>query len=164
MALSAADWQRLLMLEVGAGLDGNDPVEEAILDKITPNIELIWNAWADKALVFPRLQFLYAKRQCLNIIEGQLRDLVAVTIGGFSAQQQQKLANLLNLQKRTDEEIKDLEMKAQAARPVLVAPMTQTAPRMPNPGDVDPNNPVYRGDALVRPRRRDPLGWQQNTQ
>jgi hypothetical protein len=35
---------------------------------------------------------------------------------------------------------------------------------MPDVGHVDPNNPVYRGDAIVRPRARDPLGWQQNVQ
>jgi hypothetical protein len=161
MALTAADWQRIILLEVGAGLDGDDPVEEAILDKVTPNIDLFWNAWADKALVYPRLQYLYCKRQCLQIIEGQLRDLVQVNIGGLSTQQQQKLSNLLNMQKRVDEEIKDLELKAQAARPVVVIPLTQTNPRLPDVGQIDPNNPAYRGDALIRPRRNDPLGWQQ---
>ena len=164
MALTPADWQRLILLEVGAGLDGDDPVEEAILDKVTPNIDLLWNAWADKALVYPRLQYLYCKRHCIQIIEGQLRDLVQTTIGGFSTQQQQKLTNLQNIQKRIDEEIKDLEAKAQANRPIILAELTQTSARLPSTGEVDPNNPVYRGDALVRPRTRDPLGWQQNTQ
>lgn len=160
--MTAADWQNLILLEVGAGLDGNDPVEQAILDKVTPNIELVWNAWSDKALVYPRLQYLYAKRQCLNIIEGQLRDLVTTTIGGFSAQQGQRLQNLLNLEKRVDEEIKDLEMKAQANRPIIVAQLDATSPRQPGLGEVDPNNPMYRGDALLRPRRKDPLGWNTN--
>jgi hypothetical protein len=164
MALTAADWQKLILLEVGAGLDGGDPVEEAILDKVTPNIELLWHAWSDKALVFPRLQYLYCKRHCLQIIEGQLRDLVSVSIGGFNAQQQQKLANLVNLEKRVDDEIKDVEAKAQSTRPIVTAPFSNTAPRMPGTGEVDPNNPLYRGDALLRPRRADPLGWQQNTQ
>ncbi len=164
MALTPADWQRLILLEVGAGLDGDDPVEEAILDKVTPIIDLLWNAWSDKALVFPRLQYLYCKRHAIQIIEGQLRDLVQTTIGGFTTGQQQKLTNLQNIQKRTDEEIKDLELKAQASRPIVLAPLTQTNARLPDVGQVDPNNPVYRGDALIRPRTRDPLGWQQNTQ
>jgi hypothetical protein len=155
---------QLILWEVGAGLDGQDPVEQAAYDRLTPNIDKLWNAWADKALVFPRLQYLYCKRQCLIVLVGQLRDLVQVSIGGFSSGQQQKLANLNEIIKRTDEEIKDLEAKAQASRPVVVAPMTNTSPRMPDVGQVDPNNPVYRGDALVRPRLKDPLGWQQNTQ
>lgn len=162
--LTADDFQRLILLEVGAGLDGNDPVEAKILDKITPNIALLWVAWSDKAAIFPRLQYLYCKKQCLDIIEGQLRDLVTTTVGGYNSNQQQKLANLQAIHKRVEDEIKDLEMKAQASRPAIVASLTQTSPRMPDPSQVDPNNPVYRGDALVRPRHPDPLGWQQSTQ
>jgi hypothetical protein len=98
--LTADDFQRLILLEVGAGLDGNDPVEAKILDKITPNIALLWVAWSDKAAIFPRLQYLYCKKQCLDIIEGQLRDLVTTTVGGYNSNQQQKLANLQAIHKR----------------------------------------------------------------
>jgi hypothetical protein len=158
MALTAQEYIQLLLLEIGAGLDGSDPVEKQVLDKVTPNIQLIWSSWSDKALVFPRLQYLYAKKQCLDILEGQLRDLVSTTIGGFNANQQQRLDNLRTLNTRVGEEIKVLEAKHTANRPMVMAPLNQTAPRMDDPGKIDPNDPVYRGDAIIRPMLPNPYG------
>lgn len=160
--LTPQDWHKLILLEVGAGLDGNDAVERKALDKVTPNIELIWGAWAEKGMVFPRLQYLYAKKQCLDIIEGQFRDLVSVTINGLNQNQQQRLQNLQTLNKRVSDEITVLEKKAAAVRSPVISNLNQTAPSMPGLGQLDPQNPVYRGDAIVRPATDDPLGWQRS--
>ncbi len=156
--LTAEQWQTLVLLEVGAGLDGKDEVERAKNDVLTPHIQLFWAAWADKAFTHPRLQYLYCKKQCLDILEGQLRDLVQTTIGGFNSNQQQKLANLQAINKRVMEEITIIEKRAQANRVPVMGELTQTSSRMPDPTQVDPNNPVYRGDALVRPLGLDPIG------
>lgn len=159
MSLTSNEWMSLILLEVGAGLDGSDPVDKQIIDQVTPNIGLIWAAWADKALVYPRLQYLYTKRQCLDIIEGQLRDLVSTQIGSFNVNGQQRLQNLQAIHKRVDEEIEKLEEQARASRGPVKGDLEQTAPSMADPGKPDPNNPVYRGDAIVRPQRPDPYGW-----
>jgi hypothetical protein len=142
------EWQQLILLEVGAGLEGEDPAERQLLDKVTPNINTIWACHADKAYVAPKLQYLYTKRHCIEIIMGQLRDLVQSNVGGYNSQQQQKLANLKILRDNTQQEIVEEEKRAQSARPPAIGYLTQQAPRQPIPlgAQPDPGDPAYRGD------------------
>ncbi len=157
--LTPTDWQNLLLLEVGAGIDGKSDVEKRILDKLTPNLNVIWIAWADKAFVHPRMQYLYAKRQCLDILIGQFRDLVSTTIGGFNANQQQRLQNMQEMRKTVDADITKLETQSQGSRSPAVGTINQTSPVMAELGRPDPNASSYRGDAIVHPRLDDPFGW-----
>ena len=70
-ALTDQQIQALIVLEVGDVVTPSAP--SGIL---TTNIALVWQSYADKALIWPRLQELYSKRRCLDIVLGVRREQV----------------------------------------------------------------------------------------
>jgi hypothetical protein len=168
--MTQTDVTNIMLLEVGAGLDAPSRPE---LDTISGQIGLLFNFYADKAPVFPRLQYLYAKRHLLMILEGTLRNKVSGTYSGLNVQQSDSVKNVLQMYKETNEEITRVEKIARANRvgvmqpsvtksPVdggilnpIVKPLPQTIPALPNGGvnggQGDPNAPGYRGDPFVEP-------------
>lgn len=154
---TAQDWQSLLLLEVGASLEGDDAIDKILNDKVTPNLPTIWAMWQDKALVFPRLQYLYVKRHCLQIIMGQLRDFVDTSLGtNLLLKQSSYMNNLHMMHDMVSQDIANTELMARRGRPSVIGELLKTSPSEPANGP-DPSNPVYRGDALVRPNIVDGL-------
>ncbi len=147
--VNAAQWQQFILLEVGAGLDSTDPISAKVQDIVTPIIQVLWAAWAEKALIFPRLQYLYCKRHCLEIMAGQMRILVPVTVQGLNLQQDKRLTNVQTLMKDVQGQIDTVEKQAAASRPPALGYLTQKNAIMPRPLQPDPNSRAYRGDALV---------------
>lgn len=114
---SAADYQASILDEVGAGLEGlPDSVLAAVLDKVSPYIQRYWEMYASYALVYPRLQYLYTKRHCCNVLIGQVRDLLQVSIGSASVNQGAITQNLQKIYDNTNAEIKAFEDQAKGSR------------------------------------------------
>lgn len=126
-----AEVQQTVLFEVGAGLEGlPDTVLADVLDKVTPYVMLYWDQWAWKGLVYPGLQVLYVKRQCLDVLSGQVRDLMPVTVGAGTINQDRIFTNLQALRKNVQDEIQRVEQIASQSRPVAlgtsrVPPITQ---------------------------------------
>lgn len=90
------------------------------MDKVTPYLDTYWEMYSSFAQVFPRLQYLYVKRHCLNILMGQVRELNNVTIGSVTLNQSSILQSLKLLYDAVSAELKELESKAHDARgPVI---------------------------------------------
>lgn len=150
---TAPAWQEFILKEVGAGLDGLGDYQKKFLDYITPQIGLLWNAWADKAY-FPRLQYLYVKRHCLDILLGGLRLSVDKSLGPLQQSLSQRVAHLERLREFVSDDIKITEGMARANRTPVVANTNVRAVIEPTPPrqiqliwnpDADPNDPKYRG-------------------
>lgn len=144
-----SETQRIILLEVGAGLEGlPDDVQAEILDKVTPLIPILWQQWAVKGLLFPHLQALYVKRACIDILLGQVRDLMQITLGGGSINQTTLFTNLTTLRTNTTTEIDRVEKIMEASRPPAIGVMK-------NPGvEQDYDGRLYRpGVVLIRPTR-----------
>jgi hypothetical protein len=155
MTLTAADAQALVLLEVGAGLDGTTPAAQAALDRLTPNAQLVWDSYAFKAY-HPGLQAAWFKRKCLDILLGQLRLKANTTLGPLSRQLGAQWDHLLAMRKEATADIADLERRAARARGPVGGRITQEASLSPadlaalqtsDEGDdfPDPNHPRYLG-------------------
>lgn len=122
------DWKVLLLREVGAGLDGlPDPVQAAVLDQVTPYLDTYWEMNRRHALIWPDLQYLYTKRMSLDVLIGQNRDRINVSIQGANIPQSTIVSNLETMRKAVQEEIERLETRAQQSRaPALGAIASQT--------------------------------------
>jgi hypothetical protein len=166
MPVTAADAQSLILLEVGAGLDGLSDAERTALDRVTPNINLLWNFYAFKAY-YPGLQAAWTKRKAIDILLGQLRLKINTTVGPLTRQLGSVWDHLAGLRKQTTEDIADLERRASRARGVVGGNLTQTAPLLPadlaalvgsDEGDEipDPNHPRYLGVPGQSPGARFP--------
>ncbi len=119
-----ADYKILLLKEVGAGLEGSpDEVVSAVLDQVTPLLDVVWDMNHQHGLIWPRLQYLYVKKTCLDVLVGQNRDRMNVSIGGTSVPQSVIVDNLSKMRVLVVEEIKLLEDRAQASRGPAMAPM-----------------------------------------
>lgn len=162
------DIETIMLLEVGAGLDAPSRPE---LDRLTPNIALLFNFYADKAFIFPRLQYLYAKRHLLMILQGTLRNKVTGGFGGMRVHQTDSVKAVGQMYKETGDEITRIEKWSRAVRPGVVQRAFAKVPSTPgilNPviqplppkivglpngavpdGQGDPNAPAYRGDPLI---------------
>lgn len=140
--LTAADYQAVLLREIGAGLEGMpDTVLAKAMDVITPFLPTYWEMWTYKAAIWPGLQMLYVKRQCLNVLLGMTRDLLNVTIGGAATiNQGQIFNNLQTLHKICSDEITRIEDIAQKSRPPVIAKIPDTV------FDQDTLGRVYRVD------------------
>jgi hypothetical protein len=115
-AMTLDDVKTILLAEVGAGLEGMpDRVLQAVLDQVSPYIDLYWEAWRWKAF-YPGLQALYVKRQCLDVLLGQNRDRLSVSIAGASVPQNQIFDSLMKLRDYTQKEIERVEGIAAVSR------------------------------------------------
>lgn len=146
MPVTAADVQRLILLEVGAGLD---PVA---VDQAAQNIGTVWAAYAAKAY-WPGLQALYTKRRCIDILLGQTRRQISATVGPLTVPMQQVFDHLLAMRKEATADIVIME-KAARKGTYVDGDLTQTAPLMvPDLEQLaevdydrpDPNGPRYLG-------------------
>jgi hypothetical protein len=147
--MDAAVWHRLILQEVGSGLDVADANERLLRDGLSRQVSQIWLLYADKAKVDYRLQYLYTKRHALDWLMGGVRHLTNGSIGPLSPQLGEKLENLKTLRDAVAADIELAESIAGASRPSAVAALIATAPIEPE-GVVNGNDRAYRGDAQRR--------------
>jgi hypothetical protein len=156
VAVTAAQLQSRILLEVGAGLEGSDE-----LDLLTPSMAGIWDAWAWKGLSGIGFQYLYAKRQAIDVLLGQLRRKANFTNGPLTVAQNQWVTNLQKLRDNVTADLLRFEAQAAASRPPALAAILQTAPIMNDPtlgiNQLDPNSRRYRGDPLLAPTNANTL-------
>ena len=142
--VTSADMQTLVVLEVGDTATG----------AIASNFALLWRLYLDKAQVFPRLQYLYVKRDAIRIALAAQRGDVDYSVGGdVSMRAHQGIDTLNTMLQDTMAEITLVETKARAMRGGAVGAITQTTittpPTSPVPIPVsnvpDSNDPLYSG-------------------
>jgi hypothetical protein len=109
------DVKALLLLEVGAGLDGLDPSTRTILDKVTPNFDVIWSAH-EGYKDFPGLRAAKVKVKCLDLLLGQTRRLLNTTVGPLTVPMNQVFDHLLELRKEALESLNLVIRRLNASR------------------------------------------------
>lgn len=117
--VTSADMQTLVVLEVGDTTAG----------AIAANFALLWRMYLDKAQVFPRLHYLYVKRDAIRIALAAQRGDVDYALGGdISLKAHQAIDTLNTMLADTVAEITLVEAKARAARSAggAVGAITQT--------------------------------------
>jgi hypothetical protein len=120
---------------------------------LAPALGVVWRLYADKQNVAPRLRWLYAKRELLDILL-QHRYPEAVTQLGDAQYADQRKA-LTDIRTSVQDEIDRTEASARALRPPLVAQIQVSSGysereqrRMRGP---DPNSDLFRGSPLRTP-------------
>lgn len=141
MSVTTAQVQNLIILEVGDTSDG----------LLAANMATIWASVADKALVAPRLQELYAKRRAIDLLLGRTRGEVDRRIDGIEERWGQEPDRLIKLRADTQTEIVRIEALARAGRTVAHGTISTVAPEAPPSGapayaPPDANELRYYGD------------------
>lgn len=145
MTVTDAQIQGLLILEVGDMAD----------NRLALNVAVIWDRYADKALIYPRLREFYVKRALIDLCLGGVRNNVSFSEpGGLSIQQNLQTTNLRAMKVECEAEIRRLEELARKNRPIAVGTLTNVEPRTPPPfpqplNPRDANDPLYTGDPYL---------------
>ena len=146
MSLSPTTQQTLIIAEVGDAPD----------NRVTTNIVAIWADEAGHANVDPKLQVLYTKRRCIDLLLGYYRGRVDMrTFDHAELKLSQMTGNLAQMRLGVQTEITRLEKKARSSRVGVATPITQVQPISaqdeinretgPQPAIIDPNDPAYAG-------------------
>lgn len=90
-----------------------------------PVIVTLWERFGDKALIAPRLQALYTKRACLDVLIASHREDISFKSPDLAVDQDQLTSNLTAMLERTQAEIDRVERKARAVRPPAVGQLTE---------------------------------------
>jgi hypothetical protein len=109
-----------------------------------------YQSYADKGRIDPRLQFLYCKRQMIDVLLGHGWQRVTVKMEQTEDDLSDLSKNLQALRTNCQDEIDGFEAQDRASRPPAIGTLTQTSPRLVSPGMADPNSGFYRGDPLNR--------------
>jgi hypothetical protein len=135
-SVTDAELQQLILKEIRC--DRDPETQNAI--------GLFWELYAEKALVAPRLQYLYAKRHALDFRIGRLSDQVDMLLGTDRIEQQQEIDHLQAVRLTVQQEIGKIEGRARSIRVPAVG-LIKARNSEPVPSDEpDPSNSVYRGD------------------
>ena len=118
---------------------------------VAPNINLIWDMFADKAVIAPRLQFLYALKEAVSTMIGWSHEYVTFITDRVEVDNSDQLKYWTELQAETQAEIDKVELMAAATRPGQIAAMKTTeiidANSDPSTsGGPDAGHRRYRGD------------------
>src|ERR1700748_2956665 len=140
------------------GIDKADSVLAIIKDfrlatdttnTILTRVSAVWDSFADKTAIFPRLQDLYTRRQVAENFWLGVWDRVNFDQDGVKEDASDYAEHWKELHDYYQAEIVRLETRPNMSRAPVVGCMTRTAPRMtrhyPNP-----NNPAYGGDPQLR--------------
>lgn len=146
MPNTAEQYQNLILMEIGEPLAGG-PVSESIA--------VIWGMFADKALLAPRLQYLYVKAKAIEVKLGAIADGAYTPVGIVQNKALDDKAAFWS--KERDKALGDalaLETRYARLRAVVSGTLTTTAPISPDDdsrtiGAPDANNREYRGDAYL---------------
>lgn len=143
--MTASDAQNMILLEVGASLEGFD------IAVLSTNVVSYWNSFADKAY-FPRLQYLYTKRSCILAVMGQLRLKINKSLGPINKQLGGYFENISKMYQIVNEEIARIEKQASANSDPSVEKIKTPKSRRFDKDEIlfsaNPNDPKYRGGDL----------------
>jgi len=140
----------IILAKVGAGLEGDDEIDQILLDKVTPLFDAIWARWEWKNY-YPNLQVLYVTRECVELLQGQLRDLVDAKLGAnLTLSQSSIMANLVTIQQQTTAEIQQAEAMASQSRGSVIGELRKRTFAEVPPWYPNPSSPRYRGDPLYQ--------------
>ncbi len=150
MGLSYESQKAIIFAQVGQGLEGDDPIDQLIIDKIAPLYDDIWSRWEWKNF-YPGLQALYVKRDCIEVLMGQMRDLTDTKLGpNLTNNQSAIFANLTVLLTKTQSEITNWEYKARDSRGPSVGTLSKQSMGPDRaPWQADPASPLYTGNPLA---------------
>lgn len=138
--VSDADLQALLLVEVNGQSDSD----------LANSLATLWGLYAEKALMAPRLQYLYVKRHALDFRIGELSAQVDLLLGTDRIVQEQEVQHLQQMRGDVEAEIKVVEARARANRAPAIGVITKREPSVVPPDAPDPSDSLYRGDALKR--------------
>jgi hypothetical protein len=145
-AVAATDIQRLIVLEVGDNQDG-------LLAGI---VSLVWQSYADKAQIYPRLQELYSKRRLVDIALASERQSVDQSEAGTGAKEAQRFDHLIATGKRVDAEIALIEKQISIFPNPAVGTITKVEPiappSVPLPAGPLDGNDIRYGGSVYEPR------------
>lgn len=132
---TAETLKQLILIRVGE----NDPN-----GTIAGSLDVLWDMHADKALIAPRLQFLYTLAEVMDI-------KVAVATGTASSQEVQAW---MKQRDSALEQAHIIEKQYSYVRATVSGTLTTTAPISPaddprTVGALDANDRLYRGDAYL---------------
>ncbi len=150
MGLTVDQQRALIFAKVGQGLEGDDAIDQMLIDKVAPLFEIIWGKWEWKNF-YPELQALYVERECLEVLMGQMRDLTDTKLGtNLTSNQSAIFENLTKLYSLCQSKITNFEYKARDSRGPSVGQLTkQSMGSRRAPWQADPASPLYRGDPLA---------------
>lgn len=148
MPLDASAYQAMIVEEVGDTPAG----------AVAAQIVTIWTMFDDRAPI--GRQYLYAKRKAIDLLMGIYRKQVNIVNRGQQAELSHLMRNLQIMRDAVSDEIGDdkvdTQRNAQSRRGARIGRLTTTSPlgaAVGLPG-FDPNDQVYRGDAIAERRRR----------
>jgi hypothetical protein len=122
---------------------------------LTESLAVLWDMYSDKALIAPRLQYLYVKAKAIDVKIGAIADGAFTPVGII---QQKALDDKVNAwMKQRDAalvEAAKIERQYAQVRAPVTGTLTTTAPISPaddtrTVGALDANDRPYRGDALL---------------
>lgn len=100
-------------------------------------LDVVWDGFADKAQVYPRLQEWYVRRTVLdNVLGGKWKDFVDWEQAGVSEKQGGAAKSLQSIRDDANNEIRRLESVATASRGGVIGTMNN-APAVQCPGALD---------------------------
>jgi hypothetical protein len=146
MASTAASFKSLILSKVGEPLTGGP---------ITDSINALWDMYADKALIAPRLQYFYVLAEAYELKMGAIRDGAYMPVGVVQSKAlDDKVADYRKSKAEALVEITKIERGYRGVRPVVSGTLTTTAPIGPadDPRTLfapDANDREFRGDAYL---------------
>ncbi len=144
MPLSAAQYQQLIVTEVGDDAAGS----------VAANVALLWAKHDDQASDYVR--YLYAKRDAVQLLMGRVRQMVTFkALDGANVNASDMMVNLQTMLEAVRAEIDEQARLLNGAG--ALDTLTTTAPiGPPAVGRPDANDPQYRGGDPYTPGVRAP--------
>lgn len=119
-------------------------------DLASVSVGRIWDSYADKVALYPRLQDLYTRRQACDNLLGSIWPAVDYTQSGVERRLDQFFKHLQQMRDNLNTEILRLEDRARSNRSPAVGRSFRTAPVMARGCQPNPNDRAYGGDPLRR--------------
>lgn len=145
-ATTAQNFQNLILREVG------DPITGGPLTDI---MATLWDMFSDKALLAPRLQYLYVLAKAFDVKIGAIQDGAYIPVGNIQIKDlSDKVPGYMKQRDTILMAAQTLERQYAKLRPPVTGTLTTTAPISPaddyrTVGGLDANDRAYRGDAYL---------------
>jgi hypothetical protein len=146
MPNTAAQYKILILSKVGEPLTGGP---------ITGVLDALWDMYADKALIAPRLQYFYVLAEAYDLKIGAIQDGAYMPVGVVQSKAlDDRVTSYRQLKADVLKDIARLERGYNQVRPVVSGTLTTTAPIGPadDPRTIfapDANDREFRGDAYL---------------
>jgi hypothetical protein len=118
-------------------------VGETTPPALAPEVDAIWDAWADKSVLYPHMQEFWTKRSLIEVARATLRNQVDFAHdGAISLKLSQRLGYLDTQYANVCTQIKHFEDVSRAGRVPVTAPLTSAQLAAP-PWCSPPPPPCY---------------------